>query len=120
MSTQALLDKIASARDEQVAIVEAASAKTIAAIEFATAIEVKEIESAASAASEKEVVQIKRAALSKARQNGKLAVQTARREAFDAILDSAEKTITAEDPANVRLFADQKPVLEMELAKQIG
>lgn len=120
MSTQALLDKIVAERDEQVAAIEAQSKEVIAKIEATAAEEVAAIETAAAVASEKEVASIKRAALSKARQTGKLAVQTARREAVDEVMAAAEKTIVSEDAANARLFADRKPVLEMELAKQLG
>lgn len=120
MSTQLLLDKITAERDAQIAVIEAETKATISSIEAATAVEVEKVKIEASAASEKEVAQIKRAALSKARQAGKLAVQTARREELDTIMAEAEKTVVAESAENARLFADRKPVLEMEIAKQLG
>lgn len=120
MSTQILLDKLAADRDEQVAVIKAESAEKVAAIKVAMDKEVAALAEVAAAVSAKEVAQINRAALSKARQAGKLLVQTAKREAFDAVMTAAEKTVVAADPAAASLFADRRADLEVVLAKQLA
>jgi len=120
MSTQALLDKIVAGQNEQVAQIETDTAAAVAQIEADTKETVAQITSDAAAASEKEVAQITRAALSKARQAGKLIVQTARRKAFDDIMATAQQQIVGDDAKLAQQFSDQKADLEMELSKQLG
>lgn len=120
MSTQALLDKITAATTEQVADIKAKAAAQVEAINASATAEVDRIKADAAAATEKDVAQIKRAALAKARQTGKLAVQTARREVFDTIMAAAEVQVVGDDAVLAQQFADRRADLEMQLAKQIG
>lgn len=119
MSTQALLDKIAAERDEHVAAIEAEAATKAAAIEASAEAELSALTDAAAAASAKEVAQLKRAALSRARQSGKIMVQTARREAFDEIMSGA-KAAVENDAALLQKFNDNVGDLEMVLAKNLA
>jgi len=117
MSTQALLDKITASKAEAITAIEAEAQATVASINKATATEVAAIEQAAKAAAEKSAAQVERATLAKARQAGKLTVQTARREAFDAIMVAAEAEAAT---GKVQQWSDAKADLEMTLSHQLG
>ena len=119
MSTEALLEKIVAERDKTIAEIEAATKEAVVEIEASTEAEVATIAADAAAASEKQVAQITRAELSKARQAGKLLVQSARREVFDEIMSAAQANV-ATTAVTTQSFADKRADLEMHLAKQIG
>ena len=120
MSTQALLDKIKASSADAISQIEAEAAATVTAINEAAAAEVAVIEQAAIAAADKSATQVQRATLAKARQSGKLVVQTARREAFDAIMAAAHTAVVAGDASKAQQWSDQKADLEMHLSKQIA
>lgn len=117
MSTQALLDKIKASSADAITAIEAEAAATVASIEQASAAEVLAIEESAATAAKKAAAQVERATLAKARQSGKLIVQTARREAFDAIMAAAQAEVGTE---KAQEWSDKKATLEMHLSKQIG
>ena len=116
MSTQALLDKIKASSAETIAVIETEAQAAVASINEAVATEVKTIEQTAKQTAEKSAAQIERATLAKARQAGKLTVQTARREAFDAIMATAQAEVGAD---KAQQWSDAKADLEMHLSKQI-
>ncbi len=120
MSTQALLDKITAASTEAVAQIEADAAKTVSAIKATTDAEVATITSDAQEAATKAAAAVKRAALAKARQAGKLQIQTARRAAFDAVMAEAKTAAVGDDAAAAQAWSDKEAELEMHVSKQIG
>lgn len=120
MATQALLDKIAADQREQVAAIEAETKERVAAIEAATASEIEALKADAAAASEKAVTAAKRAVISKAKQAGRLVVQTARREVLDEIMAKAEAQAVGDDAALKQQFNDRRADLEMSIAKELA
>ncbi|HMA77773.1 MAG TPA: hypothetical protein VKP88_01370 [Candidatus Paceibacterota bacterium] len=119
MSTQALLDKISATAAAKVEEIERATADQVASIEAAAEAEAVAVTAAVAQRNEKDIAQLRRAILSKARQSGKLLVQTARREAFDEVLEAAYKQLVDEDPKRAELFTDKRAELEMYLAQQL-
>jgi len=120
MSTQALLDKIKDAATQSAEAINTEAAKSVEAINASVEAEVAMIQEQATAAAEKAGAAVTRATLAKARQTGKLLVQTARREAFDTIMNAAEKVAVGDDAAKAQKWADKRADLEMHLSKEIG
>ena len=116
MSTQTLLDKIKASSADTITQIEADTQAAIAAIERSAADSVATIESDAATAADKAAAAVERATLAKARQAGRLAVQTARREAFDAIMAAAQSQV-GDDKAQA--WSDARADLEMHLSKHI-
>jgi len=120
MSTQALLDKIGTASKESVSTIESEAKAQVKAINDSVTAEVAKIASDAIVASEKAAAAVERATLAKARQSGKLLVQTEKRAAFDDIMAAAEKAIVNGDAEKAQKWADKRADLEMHLSKQLG
>ena len=120
MSTQALLEKIETASAALIKTIEADAAATVATINDSAQSELTKISDDAQAAADKSAAAVERATLAKARQAGKLAVQTAKRSAFDAIMITAQKTAVGDDSAKAQSWADKQADLEMVLSKQLG
>ena len=120
MSTKDLLDKITQAQTESINMIEVETAVTVQAINESTGASIAKIAADATAAANKAAAAVERATLAKARQTGKLAVQTARRTAFDSIMASAEKTVVDGDTSKAQEFADKRADLEMHLSKQLS
>ena len=108
METKALLEKIIASQVEAVAAIEAEAQAAVSVIE-----------TDAHAVAEKAAAQISRATLAQARQSGSLAVQTARRAAFDDIMAAAKKTVAGDDVETARAFDDKRAQLELHLAGQL-
>lgn len=120
MSTQVLLDKIAAGTADSVSAIEAEAALAVAAIKESTAAEVATIEADALTAATKAAGAIERATLAKARQAGKLLVQTARRSAFDTVMAAAKQAVVGDDVSKIQSFADKRADLELHLSKQLA
>lgn len=118
MDTKALLDKIAETHAIELAVIAAGTQALVAAIEAEAAVAVAKIEADAAIVADKTAAQISRATLARARQSGKLIVQTAKREAFDVIMNAAENTVVASG-ATAREFSDKRAKLELHLAQQL-
>jgi|GEM_PF-853671 len=120
MSTQVLLEKIETASTESIKTIEAEATAAAAAIKAEAEALVAKINTDAEATATKAGAAVERAALAKARQSGKLLVQTARREAFDAVMHAAKKTAVGDDATQTQAWADKQASLEMHLSKQLG
>jgi len=120
MSTQVLLDKISDAAAQSVKAIEAEAEQSVQTINASAKAEVAVIAEQATAAAEKAGAAVTRATLAKARQTGKLLVQTARREAFDTVMKAAEQVAVAGDATKAQQWSDKRADLEMHLSKEIG
>jgi vacuolar-type H+-ATPase subunit E/Vma4 len=119
MSTTDLLDKITQASADGVKTIETEAAVVVVTITNSAQADVAKIADDAKVAAAKAAAAVERATLAKARQAGKLAVQTAKRAVFDDIMSAVEKTVTADD-SKAQQFADSKATLELHLSKQLG
>jgi vacuolar-type H+-ATPase subunit E/Vma4 len=120
MSTKDLLDKITQASAETIKAIESEASATVTTITDSTQVGVAKIATEAKAAAEKAAAAVERATLAKARQAGKLAVQTAKRAVFDDIMTAVEKAVVEDDNTKAQQFADSKATLELHLSKQLG
>jgi len=120
MSTKDLLDKIDQASAESIKTIETEAAAMVTTITESAQAELTKISDDAQAAADKTAAAVERATLAKARQAGKLAVQTAKRSAFDAIMITAQKIAVGDDSAKAQAWADKEADLEMVLSKQLG
>lgn len=120
MSTKDLLDKITQASADGVKTIETEAAVAVATITNSAQVDVVKIADDAKATAAKAAAAVERATLAKARQAGKLAVQTAKRAVFDDIMTAVEKAVVGDDDAKAQQFADSKATLELHLSKQLG
>lgn len=94
MSHNTLLEKIKADVAAEVAQVQEAGRVAVAAIERETEAQLRTMRAAHQAALDKKLAQLELVAISKAKQAGKLAEQTAKREAIDALFAAVETELT--------------------------